>query len=124
MERTVLGARGAPYSQGLKVAGKEMVFVSGQLSIDEKGAVVAPGNLEEQARHAFRAIEKLLKEAGGTLANVVKITAFITTLDGYQGYGKVRRELFGETFPTSSTVQVTALVVPGCLIEIEAIAVL
>jgi enamine deaminase RidA (YjgF/YER057c/UK114 family) len=124
MKRTVLGPTGVPYSQGLKVSGQRMIFVSGQLAVDEKGTVVSPGSIEDQARFIFKAIDRLVREGGGTLANVVKITAFVTTLDGYASYGKVRREVFGETLPTSATVQVTSLVTPGCVIEIDAIAVL
>ena len=124
MERAVLGPSGTPYSQGLKVTGQQMIFISGQLAVDEKGTVVSPGNLEAQARHIFASIERLLSDGGASLSNVVKITAFITTLDGYPQYGKVRRDVFGEHLPTSSTVQVTSLVIPGCVIEIEAVAVL
>ena len=124
MDRTVLGPAGTPFSQGLKVTGRELIFISGQLAVDERGAVVAPDDLEAQARYVFASIEKLLRQGGASLADVVKITAFVTTLDGYASYGKVRREVFGERLPTSSTVQVTSLVTPGCVIEIEAVAVL
>lgn len=124
MDRRVLGSTGAPYAQGLKVAGQQLIFISGQLALDEHGKVVDPGNLEAQARYIFRSIEKLLREGGGSLANVVKITAFVTTLDGYSSYGQVRRDVFGADLPTSATVQVTSLVAPGCVIEIDAMAVL
>lgn len=124
MKRTVIGKTGTPYSQALKIEGGEMVFISGQLAIDANGTLVGPGDLEAQARYIFASMEKLLRDAGGSLENVVKIGAFITTMDGYPSYGKVRREMFGDTLPTSSTVIVAGLVTPGCVIEIEAIAVL
>jgi 2-iminobutanoate/2-iminopropanoate deaminase len=115
-----LGAAGTPYSQGLKIGkGAQMVFISGQL------AKPAPGQgMGAQAREIFANIDALLREAGGSLADVVKITAFITTLDGYADYSALRKEVFTAPYPTSSTVQIAGLVVPGCLIEIEAIAVL
>jgi enamine deaminase RidA (YjgF/YER057c/UK114 family) len=124
MDRTVLGPTGTPYSQGVKVAGQTMIFISGQLAIDETGRVVSPGVIEDQARFIFKSIERLVREGGGTMANVVKITAFVTTLDGYASYGTVRREVFENALPASATVQVTSLVTPGCVIEIDAIAVL
>ncbi len=124
MSRTVLGPTGTPYSIGLKVFGAETIYVAGHLAVDPDGRVVAPGDMEGQARYIFAAIGKLLKEAGGSLSDVVKITAYITTLEGYASYGTVRRAVFGDMLPTSATLQVAGLVIPGCLIEIEAIAVL
>jgi 2-iminobutanoate/2-iminopropanoate deaminase len=124
MKRTVIGKTGTPYSQALRVEGGELFFISGQLAVDESGALVGAGDLEAQARHIFASMDKLLHEAGGSLKNIVKIGAFITTMDGYASYGKVRRDVFGDALPTSSTVIVAGLVTPGCVIEIEAIAVL
>ncbi len=125
IEKMPLGPSGRPYSQGLKVGGaSEMIFISGQLARVDMSTANHVGNIGSQAREIFGNIDVLLREAGGSLADVVKITAFITTLDGYEDYSRIRKEVFSEPFPTSSTVQVTALVTPGCLIEIEAIAVL
>ena len=114
--KTPLGPSGRPYSHALDVAGgKHMVFVSGQLARADPEHAHHPGDLGRQA---------LLREAGGSLADVVKITAFLTTLDGYADYSAIRREVFADPLPASSTVQVSSLVTPGCLIEIEAIAIL
>lgn len=124
MKRTVIGKSGTPYSQALKIDGGELLFISGQLAVDESGTLVGAGDLEAQARYIFASMEKLLSEAGGSLKNIVKIGAFITTMEGYASYGKVRRDLFGDTLPASSTVVVAGLVTPGCVIEIEAIAVI
>jgi len=124
MKRTVIGKTGTPYSQALKIEGQEMVFISGQLAVDANGTLVGPGDLEAQARYIFASMEELLRDVNGSLKNIVKIGAFITTMDGYASYGKVRRDVFGDTLPTSSTVIVAGLVTPGCVIEIEAIAVL
>lgn len=125
MERKTLGRSGkASFSQGLKVTGQELVFISGQVARDATGAVVAPDNLPRQAEFIFESMRKLLEEAGASFRNVVKITAFVTTLDDYAAYGAIRKRIFGDDLPTSSTVQVTSLVTPGCVIEIEAIAVL
>ena len=124
MGRTVLGPVGTPYSVGLKVSGRETVYLAGHLAVDDSGTLVAPGDMEGQARYIFDSMTKILAEAGGSLRDVVKITAYITTLEGYKSYGTVRRDVFGDHLPTSATLQVAGLVIPGCLIEIEAIAVL
>lgn len=125
MNRSVLGSTTKPYSQGLKITGgSSTIFISGQIARDEHDVVFFPGDMEKQARYIFASIDELLVQAGATMSNVVKIVAFVTTLDGYASYSKVRRDVFGSTLPVSSTVQVTSLVTPGCVIEIEAIAVL
>ena len=123
MGRIVIGPTGTPYSAALKVSGSETVYVSGLLATDAEGTIVA-ADLEGQARYIFASMSQLLSEAGATLADVVKITAYITSLDGYASYGTVRRDVFGERLPASATLQVAGLVIPGCLIEIEAVAVL
>jgi enamine deaminase RidA (YjgF/YER057c/UK114 family) len=79
MGRTVLGPVGTPYSVGLKVSGSETVYLAGHLAVDESGALVAPGDMEGQARYIFESMAKILAEAGGSLSDVVKITAYITT---------------------------------------------
>jgi 2-iminobutanoate/2-iminopropanoate deaminase len=124
MSRVVIGPVGPPYSAALKVSGRETIYLSGLLAVDAAGGVVAPGNLEAQARAIFANMAQLMSEAGGSMGDVVKITAYITTLEGYASYGTVRREVFGDRLPASATVKVAGLVVPDCVIEIEAVAVL
>lgn len=125
IEKMQLGKQGRPYSQGLKISkGTQMIFISGQLARVDMDTPNHAGDIGSQAREIFGNIAALLQEAGGSLADVVKITAFVTTLDGYEAYSRIRKEVFSEPLPTSSTVQVTSLVTPGCLIEIEAIAIL
>ena len=124
MERTTLGQSSSSYSSGLVVEGKRLAFISGQLAVDEGGKLVGAGDMAAQTRQTFANIERLVRQAGGTMANVVKITAFLTDLTEYATYSQVRREVFEPNFPTSSAVQVAGLVIEGALIEIEAIALL
>lgn len=125
MNRQILGTTTRSYVQGLKISdGQSLIFISGQIARGEDDVVYAPDDLEQQARYIFTNIKKLVNEAGGTLRNVVKIVAYVTTLEAYGSYNTIRREFFGDHLPTSSTLQVTSLVTPGCVIEIEAIAVL
>ncbi len=124
MPRTVIGQVSSSYSPGLVVEGRRAVFISGQLPVDASGKLVGAGDMAAQARQTFLNIQRLLNQAGASLANVVKITAFLTSLTDYAKYSEVRRELFAPNFPTSSAVQVAGLVLDGALIEIEAIAVL
>jgi 2-iminobutanoate/2-iminopropanoate deaminase len=65
---------------------------------------------------------KAVQEAGGTAADVVKITAFLTSLDDYQRYNEVRREVFGSSLPASTAVAVAGLILTTASIEIDAVA--
>jgi enamine deaminase RidA (YjgF/YER057c/UK114 family) len=107
-------AGGASYSKAVVVSGPgRTVYVSGSL---------ARGNsLAEQANGCFDQIEAALKAAGGTLAHVVRITAWLTSLDAYADYNRVRGERFGNNLPASAAVQVAGLL-QGALIEIDAVA--
>ena len=124
MQRRVLGRSAASYSNGLVVEGQRLVFISGQLPTDEAGKLVGADDFDAQVRQTFANIERLLNQAGAGLDDVVKITAFLTTLEPYPRYSAIRGELFAPNYPTSAAVQVAGLVVPGAMIEIEAIAVL
>ena len=105
---------GASYSKAVVVSGPgRTVYVSGHL---------APGRtMAEQTSGCFDQIEAALKAAGGSLANVVRITAWLTSLDEYAQYNRVRGERFGANLPASAAVQVAGLL-QGALIEIDAVA--
>jgi enamine deaminase RidA (YjgF/YER057c/UK114 family) len=96
------------------------IHVSGNVGFGDEGKVVS-GGMEAEARATLANIERTLKAAGAELSHVVRITAFITNLDEYAGYAKVRAEVFGDQLPASATVQVAGLLV-GAQIEIDAVA--
>ena len=108
------GARGATFSKAVAVSGAgRTVYVSGHL---------APGrSMAEQTNGCFDQIEAALRAVGGSLAHVVRITAFLTSLDEYAQYARVRGERFGTNLPASAAVQVAGLL-QGALIEIDAVA--
>ncbi len=101
------------------------VHISGMVSVDVDGILVGNGDVEAQTRRCFEQIETLLVEMGGSLSNVVKITTFLVDLADFAPMTKVRQDVFSRGHrPASSAVVVAALVFPGALIEIEAVAVL
>ena len=124
MQRTILGQVSSSYSPGLVVEGKRLVFISGQLPTDAEGKLVGAGDMEAQVRQSFANVQRLLNQAGASMDDVVKITAFLTSLADYAKYSAVRREFFAPNFPASSAVQVAGLVLEGAMVEIEAVAVL
>jgi 2-iminobutanoate/2-iminopropanoate deaminase len=116
------GASGNTLSDFVKVelsSASSWVYVSGQVS---RSPDRVRQTLSEQAGTCFEQIDALLHEAGGSLADVVRITAFVTTLEGYPEYNRVRGEFFHAGLPASATVQVAGLLGEGTLIEIDAVA--
>jgi enamine deaminase RidA (YjgF/YER057c/UK114 family) len=116
----------AAYSQVVEASGRRMIFISGQVSQDTSGKVVAPGDLKGQARQVFANLRGALEAAGATPADVTKITIFVV---GYQPemralIAEARNEfLSGSQPPASTLIGVAALADPAYLLEIEAIAV-
>ncbi len=97
-----------------------LIHVSGNVGFGTDGKVVT-GGMRAEAEATFDNIEATLEKAGADLSHVVKINAFITSLEEYPDYAAVRSERFGATLPASATVQVAGLLV-GAHIEIDAVA--
>ena len=115
------------YSQAVKVTGAETVlYLSGQVAYDDNGGVAHPGDFKAQARAALQAVKAQVEAGGGTMANIVKVTTYLTDIRHRADYGPIREEFFGRNkkMPASTLVAVTALAQPEFLIEIEAIVVI
>ena len=113
------------YSQGVKVTGAQTIlFLAGQVPYDEDGTPAHRGDFTAQARHVFAAVKAIVETAGGTLANVVKITTYVTDVRFRPEFRMVRGEFFGAKGPASTMVEVKSLSHPDYLIEVEAIAVI
>lgn len=109
-----------PYSPGVRRG--NMVFTAGQVGQDKDGKL-AGEDIRSQTRQTLRNVEAVLKEGGASLADVVKVTVFITDMANFGAMNEVYREFFPKDPPGRSTVQV-ALARPQFLVEIEAVAVL
>jgi aminoacrylate peracid reductase len=101
-----------------------LLFLSGITAVDDHGALVGEGDIVAQTRFIYARIADVLQAAGGSMADIVHTTDYITTTDGYRDTAGVRREVFGDRFPAATGVIVAGLLRPGALIEISAIAVL
>lgn len=108
------------FSPGIQVGG--FLFVSGQVAQDNNGNVVGAGDCEAQTRHVMSRIRTIVEAAGAAMPDVVKITTFLTELNNYPAFSKVRSETFPDSPPASSTVIVAGLVRPEFLVEVEAVA--
>jgi enamine deaminase RidA (YjgF/YER057c/UK114 family) len=122
---TVPGLPATPYAQVVVAAPGRQVFVSGQVSVDERGQVVAAGDLPGQVRQAHRNLVAALEAAGATLADVAKLTTYVVGLrpDLLPAIREARAEILGSHAPASTLVGVQALVSPDWLVEVEAYAV-
>lgn len=100
------------------------VYIAGQVSVAPDGSIVGKGDPEAQVRQVWRNLEAAVQAAGGTLANIVKTTTYITNPDYAAAVRTVRNEQF-QTIkpPTSTLLMISALAHPDFMVEIEAIAV-
>jgi enamine deaminase RidA (YjgF/YER057c/UK114 family) len=114
------------YSHVAVASGARTIYIAGQVSIDETGAVVGKGDLAAQTEQVMRNLERCLAAAGATFEHVVKITTFVVdyTPEMRPIIGKARTPFFADRPPPASTlVGVSALAAPEWIIEIEAVAV-
>jgi enamine deaminase RidA (YjgF/YER057c/UK114 family) len=110
------------YSRAVKIGNQ--IFVSGSTAIQPDGTVAGVGDPYAQAIATFRTIEKALQQAGASMRNVVRTRMFATDISQTEAIGKAHAEFFRDIRPASTLVEVSRLVHPDMLIEIEADAVI
>lgn len=114
------------YSDAVSVTGGRTIYISGQVSLDHEGKVVAKGDLRGQTVQVFENLRRVLADAGAGFQNVVKVNIYVVNCTP-ENVAIVRRErrnfLSMDKPPASTLVGVTSLVDPDFLIEIEVIAV-
>jgi len=109
-------------SAGVKVG--DTVYLSGTVAFDSEGNVIGGDDVYAQAKQVFRNIEEALAAAGATMADVVKITTFLTDISTYGAFGRARTEAFPRGVPASAAYATPALIKPELLVEVETIAVI
>lgn len=112
----------APYhiSQAFRVG--DLLITSGQAAINNRGELVGVGDFDAQAQQVFANLADVLEAGGSSLAQVVKVTIYLTDMSHFPRIVELRRQHFAPPYPADTIVEVRALALPELMIEIEATA--
>jgi enamine deaminase RidA (YjgF/YER057c/UK114 family) len=106
------------FSRAVRIG--NMLSVSGTAPIADDGSPAFPGDLYNQTRRCLEIIEKAIKEAGGSLQNVIRTRMFMTDISRWEEAAKAHGEVFTDIRPAATMVEVKGLINPAWLIEMEA----
>jgi reactive intermediate/imine deaminase len=110
------------YTDAVEAGG--FLYVSGMLPVDARGELVGAGDVVRQAEQVLDNVGAVLRAAGVTVADVVRVGVYLRHMADREPVNTARRRYFGDARPSSTLVEVSALAHPGALIEIDAVAVL
>ena len=134
IEREVIQPEGIPeplgaYSHAISVKAGRLLFIAGQVAVDEEGRIVGQGDLGLQTEQVFKNLGHVLESTGASFDSVVEFTTYIVKGQALEGYHKKRSEIFSRIFPKGGYPANTLLVIERLareefLIEIKAVAAL
>ena len=105
------------YSRAVRIGNH--VWVAGTTATADDGSVVGVGDAAAQTRFVLQKIDRALREAGGSLRDVVRTRSFVTDISQWEAIGRVHGEYFGDIRPAATMVEVSKLIDPDHLVEIE-----
>ncbi len=115
------------YSHVARVKATEMLYLAGQVAVDENGVLVGEGDAQAQTSQAYRNIGALLESEGASFDNVVQLTTYVVGRESVQPYLDGRTDVFAEIYPNGDYPPNTLLVIDGLvrpemLVEVTAVA--
>lgn len=100
----------------------QVVHLKGQVALDPGGEIVGKGDMQAQLRQVLENIRAVLAHVGGTMADIVSLTQYVTDIEAFMAAGALRKEYFAEPFPVTTTVEVSRLYHRDLMVEITAVA--
>ena len=122
LKREAAQARG--YSQAVITNGGKVVWLAGQVAAQDATGKSLAADFDGQVHEVFARLGRTIEEAGGSLADMVTMTVFITDARLGDRFTQLRKEIFGDNFPASALITVAALARPELLVEVQGIAVI
>lgn len=110
------------FSMGVAQGEGQVVYLKGQVALDPNGQIVGKGDMAAQVKQVLENIQAVLSHVGGSLADVISLTHYVTDIEAFMVAGAVRLKYFAEPFPVTTTIEVSRLYDPDLMVEITAIA--
>jgi 2-iminobutanoate/2-iminopropanoate deaminase len=110
------------FSMGVVQGGGRVVHLKGQIALDKRGRIVGKADMRAQTRKTLENIQAVLACVGGTMADILSLTQYVTDIDAFLSTRDVRRRFFTAPYPVTTTVQVVRLYDPELMVEITAVA--
>jgi 2-iminobutanoate/2-iminopropanoate deaminase len=117
-------AQARAYSQAVITDAGKVVWLAGQVAAQDASGKSLAADFDGQVHEVFARLGKTIEEAGGSLADMVTMTVFITDARFGDRFTQLRKEIFGDNFPASALITVAALARPELLVEVQGIAVI
>ncbi len=100
----------------------KVIYLKGQVSLDQSGTIVGPGDMRAQVQQVLSNIQAVLASMNGRMSDIVSLNQFTTDIQTFIQAGDIRQRFFDAPFPVTTTVEVASLFDPNLVIEISGIA--
>jgi 2-iminobutanoate/2-iminopropanoate deaminase len=112
----------APYKVAQAYRAGDLIFVSGQASIDDSGNIVGVGDFDAQARQTYGNLKRVLEAGGSSLSRIIKMNVYIKDMSNFPKILALRERYLTPPYPAETLVEISSLALPELEIEIEAVA--